>query len=108
MKRAEGVSLVDELETIIECIDSAAMLVEMLSTNSVASESERRDLPRLLVSLLSLTESRLRLLRRVVLQEVTPELLKTRRNARSSVEAHEDPDVVLLPGAVRPARRRGR
>jgi|APLak6261675434_1056106.scaffolds.fasta_scaffold00917_5 hypothetical protein len=108
MKTPEGVSLLDELETLVECIDSAALLAEMLSTDSVASHAERRDLPRLLVSLLTLTESRLRLLRRVVLQQVTPDLLKTRRNVRGEVEAHEDPDVVLLPVPIRPPRRRGR
>jgi hypothetical protein len=89
------VSLADELAELALVLESAEMLAELLDTGSLPDDDAASRAPRMLAALIELALHRVRLLRKVVLQQADVALLAGRRNKRDRVAKGEDPDVLL-------------
>lgn len=91
-----SVSLVDELDALADVIDSAQLVTELLANGGLPDGEAVARAPRMLEAVLAVASSRLRLLRKVILRQADPGLLRGRRNARQPpVQKWEDPDLLL-------------
>ncbi len=96
------VSLADELAELALVLESAEMLAELLDTDGLPDDELPDDeaasrAPRMLAAVIELALHRVRLLRKVVLQQADVALLAGRRNKRDRVATGEAPDVLIGP-----------
>ena len=99
-----AVSLVDEHSALADVVESAQLIAELLATGGLSDCETTRRAPSLLVAVLAIFKGRLRLLRKVALQEVDSTLLVGRHNARQAPVRRGEDQYVLLPS--RPRRRK--
>jgi hypothetical protein len=98
MKRAEeSISLAHELAELASVLESAEMLAELLETGSLPDDDAASRAPRMLAAVIEIALHRVRLLRKVVMQQADVALLAGRRNKRDRVAKGEVPDVLLGP-----------
>lgn len=95
------VSLADELAELASVLESAEMLAELLETDGLPDDDAASRAPRMLAAVIELALHRVRLLRKVVLQQADVALLAGRRNKRDRIAKGEDPDVLIGPRSRR-------
>lgn len=91
------VSLADELATLVDTLESAQLLAELLATGGLPDDEAVTRAPKMLEAALALIVGRVRLLRKVVVGSADVALIVGRRNTRDRVAPGEDPDVILVP-----------
>lgn len=99
------ISLVDELDALAGVIESAQLLAELLATNGLPDDDSAKRAPRLLETVLAMAQGRIRLLRKVVLEEADVSLLLGRHNRAFGNGSGDDPDVRLSASMLRRRRR---
>lgn len=91
------VSLADELAELGSVLESAEMPAELLDTGGLPDDDAVARAPRMLAAIIELALHRVRLLRKVVMQQADVALVAGRRNKRDQFAKGEDPDVLLGP-----------
>ena len=95
-KQTKMISLVNELLGLEAVLESAELIADLLANHHLPDSESSARAPHLVAAVIDLALNRVRLLRRVVLQQADPLLLAGRYNTRRGpVEAWEEPDVFL-------------
>lgn len=104
--KAAKVSLADELAELVDALEAAQLIAELLATEGLPDTESRLRAPKMLEAVLALAIERVRLLRKVVIGSANIENLVARHNRAVERQRGDDPDVHLPPSAPCPARRR--
>lgn len=94
MKRT-GVSLADELAELGAVLEAVGVLANLISRDNLPDPESSTRVPKLVIAVVELALNRVRLLRKVVLQQADVSLLISGKNSRDRISKGEDPDVLL-------------
>lgn len=97
MKPPAKVSLASELAELVEVLESAQLIAELMATDAMPTVETSERAPSMVGAVLALAVARVRLLRKVVVGAADIELLVARHNRALPHREGDEPDVVLPP-----------
>ena len=105
-KETKAISLANELVALEGALEAAELIADMMATEGMPDVVSQARAPMLVAAVLDMALGRVRLLRRVVLQQADPLLLAGRYNVRRGrTEPWEEPDI-FLKSEARPKPKR--